>query len=132
MRPRMYGSRLRKWWRTSTWPSPGVPTGFSSSRKLSAVASPLGRETRWICRLICAMVRSPLQSVGSVRPLDALAARGQSLEVLERSRRMRDELAVAVDERGFAEPHRRRPVQPPPRRDEAAEAGSHERRLHLD
>src|ERR1700712_1457545 len=51
MRPRMYGSRLRKWWRTSTWPSPSGATGVSTSLKFSALGSPWGREARRVWRL---------------------------------------------------------------------------------
>src|SRR6478752_1948472 len=98
MRPRMYGSRLRKWCLTSTWPSPGVPTGCSTRRKLSVLASPLGRETRWIWWLMSAMATP---SVGRVEALDALAARRQALQVLERPGRMGDELAARIDQRAF-------------------------------
>src|SRR6516225_1541554 len=59
MRPRMYGSRLRKWWRTSTWPSASGATGVSTSLKFSATGSPAGREARRIWRLMVDMVGSP-------------------------------------------------------------------------
>src|SRR2546421_9130734 len=129
MRPRMYGSSDRKWCRTSTWPSRSAGTGASTRRKLSTPASPLGRDTRWICLLV-AMV--DVLSIGSVEPLELASAGGQRLEVLEGAGRVRDQLALVVQERALAEREAGGAPQDLAVRDEAPDAGAHEAGLHLD
>src|SRR5437868_13919168 len=100
MRPRMYGSSDRKWFRTSTWPSASAGTSVSTRRKLSAVASPCGRDARTICLLMVMMF--PL-SVGGIEPLELTPAGRQRLQVLERARGVRHERAVVGHDGAFAE-----------------------------
>ena len=52
MRPRMDGSTLMYTLRTSSWPSAGSGSACSSSRKLSGVGRPDGREARVTIRVV--------------------------------------------------------------------------------
>src|SRR4051812_11037500 len=99
MRPRMYGSRLRKWWRTSTWPSASGATGVSTSLKFSAPGSPCGREARRIWRLRMDMRVSV--SVGCVS--GNLVAALERAQELERAGGVRAELAVPIVHAAFTE-----------------------------
>src|SRR5690349_24390558 len=104
MRMRMYGSRLRKRCRTSTCPSAGSASSTSTRRKLSARASPSGRDASWIWRFVIVMGGLfGAASVGRVGSLDALAARGQPLQELERAGRVREQQALGVEQRRLAE-----------------------------
>src|ERR1700754_3485420 len=124
-----------KWWRTSTWPSFSSGTCASTSLKLSATASPVGRETRWICWLVLMIDSLSLKafnSLGGIEQLLGLGAGRQGLDVLEGAGRLRDDRPGFIDDRSLAERHRHGAVHEPAERAQAPDAGSHEGGLHLD
>src|SRR3954471_5534093 len=102
MRPRMYGSRLMKWWRTSTWPSCSGGVSLVTSLKLEAVASPCGRLSRRIWRFFG---MACLLSVGrdDVELLRALGPDRQARHVLEGAGGMRAGAAGFIVDGGFGE-----------------------------
>src|SRR5438105_3999265 len=131
MRPRMYGSRLRKWWRTSTCSSCNGGVSPVASLKLLATASPCGRLSRTIC-LFCGMAASCSIGGNDVERVHALRAGGQALHVLEGAGRMRARLALGVVDGGFGERHRRGAVHQVALTAQPATRRLHETRLHLD
>src|SRR3990167_11343658 len=108
MRPRMYGSRLRKWWRTSTWLSASAGVSVVTSLKLATVASPCGRLSRTICWLVgmgCLLCGKNSVGRNAVERPGAARADGQARHELEGAGGMGTELARGVEDAAFGEGH---------------------------
>src|SRR3990167_1513843 len=137
MRPRMYGSRLRKWWRTSTWPSTRAGVSVVTSLKLSTVASPWGRLSSricWLAGMLCLRwFEGNRRSVGldGVQGLRGLAHR-QARHELEGAGGVGAELAAGVEDAAFGEGHGGGAVQQLAFGEQRPLGSAHEAGLHLD
>src|SRR5690349_4690353 len=132
MRPRMYGSRLRKWCRTSTWPSCSGGVSDATRRKLVVLASPCGRLSSRIWRFLGMAVSWFLVGADHVERLGAPGADRQPRHVLEGTRGMAARAARRVVDGRFAEGHGGRAVDQPALGHEPAARRLHERGLQLD